>query len=85
MSERLTTPVVTEALRHAIQSRNPDTGQLLHHSDRGCQYTSDAFQRILKTMNMMFYLNQDLTNGKLITEGFYYKYGMEYLLEKKDF
>ena len=52
MSERLTTPVVTDALRHAIESRNPVTNQLLHHSDRGCQYTSDAFQRILKTMNI---------------------------------
>lgn len=52
MSERITTPVVTEAFRHAIESRNPDTRQLLHHSDRGCQYTSDAFQRILKTMNI---------------------------------
>ena len=52
MSERLTTPIVTDALRQAIESRNPDIDQLLHHSDRGCQYTSDVFQRILKTMNI---------------------------------
>ncbi len=44
MSDRLTTPLVTGALKNAIESRNPDTNELLHHSDRGCQYTSEAFQ-----------------------------------------
>jgi len=52
MSNRLTTPVVTEALRKAIESRRPESGKLLHHSDRGCQYTSDAFQGLLRTMNI---------------------------------
>ena len=52
MSNRLTTPVVTEALRKANESRRPESGKLLHHSDRGCQYTSDAFQGLLRTMNI---------------------------------
>lgn len=26
--------------------------QLLHHSDRSCQYTSEAYQRILKTLGI---------------------------------
>ena len=52
VSNRLSTPIVTEALRKAIESRRPEAGALLHHSDRGCQYTSDAFQRILRTMNI---------------------------------
>lgn len=26
-----------------------ESGQLLHHSDRGCQYTSDAYQRTLRS------------------------------------
>ncbi|QEG20305.1 MULTISPECIES: IS3 family transposase [Pirellulaceae] len=52
MSDRLTTPIVTEALRKAIESRRPESGTLLHHSDRGCQYTSDAFQGILRTLNI---------------------------------
>ena len=52
MSNRLTTPIVTEALRKAIESRRPESGTLLHHSDRGCQYTSDAFQGILRTLNI---------------------------------
>jgi len=52
MSDRLTTPIVTTALRKAIESRRPERGTLLHHSDRGCQYTSDAFQKILRTMEI---------------------------------
>lgn len=52
VSESLSTPLVSEALRKAIESRRPDTEQLLHHSDRGCQYTSGEYQRVLKTMNI---------------------------------
>jgi len=52
VSESLATPLVSEALRKAIESRRPDTDQLLHHSDRGCQYTSDEYQRALKTMKI---------------------------------
>lgn len=52
MSDRLTTPLVTTAMRNAIESRRPDVGTLIHHSDRGCQYTSDAFQQILRAMQI---------------------------------
>lgn len=52
MSDSLATPMVSEALRHAVQSRRPDTKQLLHHSDRGCQYTSEAYQETLRTLSI---------------------------------
>lgn len=52
MSKRLTTPVVTGALKKAIESRRPNTNDLIHHSDRGCQYTSEAFQKIMRTTNI---------------------------------
>ena len=52
MSDRLTTPLVNSAMRNAIESRRPERGTLIHHSDRGCQYTSDAFQEILTTMEI---------------------------------
>ena len=52
MSNRLTTPLVTGALKSAIETRRPETKELLHHSDRGCQYTSEAFQNIMKTTNI---------------------------------
>jgi putative transposase len=52
ISESLATPLVSDALRQAIENRRPDGKQLLHHSDRGCQYTSDAYQRTLKTLGI---------------------------------
>ena len=50
--DSLATPLVAEALRQAVESRRPDSGRLLHHSDRGCQYTSDAFQGILQSLGI---------------------------------
>jgi putative transposase len=44
MREHLRTELVTEALDMAIWSRCP-SGGLIHHSDRGCQYTSYVFGR----------------------------------------
>jgi putative transposase len=43
----LETPLVTEALQRAQQERRPPPG-LLHHSDRGIQYASSRFQRLLQ-------------------------------------
>ena len=52
ISDSLATPLVAEALRRAVESRRPIGGELLHHSDRGCQYTSDAYQRTLATLGI---------------------------------
>ena len=52
ISDSLATPLVTGALRNAIESRRPDGRQLLHHSDRGCQYTSEVYQTTLKTLGI---------------------------------
>ena len=43
MNERMTTELIKNALEQAITHRRPMTG-LIHHSDKGCQYTSHAFQ-----------------------------------------
>jgi len=48
----LATQLVSDALRQAIESRRPDGKRLLHHSDRGCQYTSDAYQQTLRTLGI---------------------------------
>lgn len=42
MAERMDVSLVEEAWRMAISIRQPATG-LLHHSDRGSQYTSDIY------------------------------------------
>jgi len=46
MSAAMTTQLVTDALVMAIWRRGKPHA-LLHHSDRGSQYTSDHFQRLL--------------------------------------
>ena len=38
--------LVEMALRMALRKLRPQTG-LLHHTDRGCQYTSHAYQALL--------------------------------------
>jgi putative transposase len=35
-----------------IDARRPVGSELLHHSDRGCQYTSDAYQQTLRTLGI---------------------------------
>lgn len=52
MSSSLATELVSESLRTAIEARRPDGKRLLHHSDRGCQYTSDTYQRTLRTLGI---------------------------------
>ena len=52
LSNSLATELVSAALRQAIESRRPAGPQLLHHSDRGCQYTSDAYQQTLRTLGI---------------------------------
>ena len=48
----LATELVSHALRQAIETRRPDGKQLLHHSDRGSQYTSDAYRQTLRTLGI---------------------------------
>jgi len=46
LSSSLKTNLVKEALQQALAKRRPGPG-LLHHSDRGTQYASSAFQALL--------------------------------------
>ena len=52
MSGSLATELVSEALRHAVEARRPTGRDLLHHSDRGCQYTSHDYQQTLQTLGI---------------------------------
>ena len=47
MSSRMKAKLVCDALRMAIWQRRPKAG-LIHHSDRGSQYASKAFRKLLK-------------------------------------
>jgi putative transposase len=52
LSNALATELVSAALRQAVETRRPTGQHLLHHSDRGCQYTSDAYQQTLRTLGI---------------------------------
>ena len=47
MNSRMKAQLVCDALQMALWRRNPKAG-LIHHSDRGSQYASKAFRRLLK-------------------------------------
>jgi putative transposase len=47
MSERMDTALTLAALRMALTQRRPKHLTLMHHSDRGSQYTSDDYQQLL--------------------------------------
>ncbi len=51
MADHMATSLVSDALRMAIAGRSPGDG-LLHHSDRGSQYASDDYMRLLRTHGM---------------------------------
>ncbi len=52
LDRTMTTALVTRALLMAINLRQPPAG-LLHHSDRGSQYASHAYQRLLTQHGMV--------------------------------
>jgi transposase InsO family protein len=51
MADHVRTELASDALGMALARRQPEQG-LLHHSDRGVQYASDAYQHLLATNGM---------------------------------
>jgi putative transposase len=51
VSTDVSTKLPLEALQAAITRRRPEAG-LLHHSDRGCQYTSDDYRATLASLGI---------------------------------
>lgn len=52
MDERMTRALVIRALMMAVNLRQPKSG-LIHHSDRGSQYASEDYQRLLEQYGMI--------------------------------
>jgi transposase InsO family protein len=52
MDERMTRELTLSALRMAINRRKPGQG-LIHHTDRGSQYASADYRRLLKAHDMI--------------------------------
>jgi len=51
MADHMQTDLVSDAMQMAIARRSPGKG-LLHHSDRGVQYTSDDYLHLLESHEM---------------------------------
>ena len=52
-SSSMHTEFVLDALEQALYARRAERdGDLVHHSDRGCQYASDAYQRTLRLLGI---------------------------------
>lgn len=57
ISTRLTGDLVHRAFEHAWNRRNP-TGQLLIHTDRGCQYAAHAFRELLTKKGLLLSMSR---------------------------
>jgi putative transposase len=51
LGSRITTNLVTQSLFRAVKAKRPPRG-LIHHSDRGSQYCSPVYQKILHQFGM---------------------------------
>jgi putative transposase len=57
MAEHLRGELCLDAIRMAIQSRQPGAG-LLHHSDRGVQYASDEYRHLLESRGIQISMSR---------------------------
>ena len=58
LSKSLHASFTIEALRMAIRHVNCDLTGLIHHSDRGCQYCSEAYVKLLQDNNIEISMTQ---------------------------
>lgn len=54
MTDHLRTSLVNDALDAALKNRYGSTDGVIFHSDRGCQYTSEEFQRLCGDSGIRF-------------------------------
>jgi putative transposase len=82
MSSNLDAALVSEALRMALLQRRPGEG-LLHHSDRGVQYTSGDFVKLLNEHGITCSMSRkgDCWDNA-VTESFFGSLKTEWTLEK---
>jgi transposase InsO family protein len=57
MADHLRTELCTDAVAMAIESRRPGKG-LVHHSDRGVQYASVDYQRLLQSHDVQLSMSR---------------------------
>ena len=83
MGDRLETSLVERALNQALYHRSPQKG-LIHHSDRGCQYTSEEFEKLAKKNGMI--LSMSGTGNcydNAVAESFFHTLKTEHVYQNK--
>jgi len=89
MGTRLQTKLIVDAQMMAITKRNPPQG-VIHHSDRGSQYCSDAYQNLLSKHGFICSMSgKGNCYDNAVMESFYHTlkvelvYGQRYLTRDK--
>ena len=83
MGERLETALIERALDQALYQRAPLEG-LIHHSDRGCQYTSEEFGKMAKSHGIL--LSMSGTGNcydNAVAESFFHTLKTEHVYQHK--
>jgi len=73
--------LVEEALTSALFRRKPN--KLIHHSDRGAQYTSDCFQRMSEKHGITLSRNDKGCYDNAVIESFFYTLKTELIYLKR--
>lgn len=83
IGERLETSLIERALNQALYHRKPSKG-LIHHSDRGCQYTSEEFGEVAKRHGIL--LSMSGTGNcydNAVAESFFHTLKTEHVYQNK--
>jgi putative transposase len=78
MSSRMETRLVKDALNQALISRKPQ-GKIIHHSDRGAQYTSEEFRKVAEENNIILSMNSGSCYDNAAKESFFHTLKTEYV------
>ena len=79
MGESLETHLVVKALNQALCHRTLD-GELIHHSDRGCQYTSKEFRELTKRKGIKLSMSgKGHCYDNAVAESFFHTLKTEYV------
>lgn len=83
MGEKMDTALIKQSLGQALKHRNPPKG-LIHHSDRGSQYTSEEFERLAKEHGII--LSMSSTGNcfdNAVAESFFHTLKTEHVYQRR--
>lgn len=83
MGDRIDTCLIERAIRQALCHRSPSQG-LIHHSDRGSQYTSEEFAKLAKSHGIL--LSMSSTGNcydNAVAESFFHTLKTELVYQEK--